>query len=126
MERFTKFIVIFVLSAQPAVAQTLIPATTEDINDFDRQVSEQLKRSKKDKAAKSAFGSQVSEEAKKLNEAGGDAKKEFGKWVSGERKKADQGRPSAAGTQRGNSGGGAGNSGTVPKGPPAGKGPKKN
>jgi len=121
MERFTKFIVIFALTAQPAVAQTLIPATSEDINEFDRQVSEQLKRSQK--SGKSNFGSQVSEEAKKLKDAGGDAKKEFGKWVSGERKKADQGRPSAASAGRGNSAAGSGNSGTAPKGPPAGKGP---
>lgn len=122
VDRFTKLLVIVAFAAQPAVAQTLIPATSEDINEFDRQVSEQLQRQQGKGAAK--FGAQVSEEAKKLNEnAGANSKKEFGKWVSGERKKADQGRPSSAGSASSASGGARGNS--AGKGPPADKGKKK-
>ena len=92
-----KYLLLLALMTPPALAQTLIPATSEDINDFDRQVSEQLKKSnvKKDK---SNFGAVVSEEAKKLKDAGADKGKDFGKWVSGQRKNADQGRPSAQGS----------------------------
>lgn len=108
---------LLILLGQPVVAQTLIPATSEDINEFDRQVNEQLQRNAKDNKG---FGAQVSEEAKKLNESDVDNKKNFGKWVSGERKKAEQGRPSAAsgngGSRGASSGGTAGNSGKVPPG----------
>ncbi len=92
--RLVSFVILTALAVQPVLAQTLIPATSEDINEFDRQVSEQLKNAgdKKDN-----FGSQVSEEAKKLKDSAPDQGKDFGKWVSGQRKKADQGRPSAEG-----------------------------
>lgn len=92
--RFLSFIILAALITQPVMAQTLIPATSEDINEFDKQVSEQLKRSG---AKKDNFGQQVSEEAKKLKDSTTDQGKDFGKWVSGQRKKADQGRPSAEG-----------------------------
>lgn len=98
-----KFLLLFFLAAQPVVAQTLVPATSEDLQDFDRRVSEQLKKSGGD----DNFGAQVREEAKKLNEPGADKGKEFGKWVSKEKKKAETGRPSTAGSGVGN-GGGAG------------------
>jgi len=92
--RLLSFVILAALITQPVMAQTLIPATSEDINEFDRQVSEQLKRSG---AKKENFGQQVSEEAKKLKDAAPEQGKDFGKWVSGQRKKADQGRPSAEG-----------------------------
>lgn len=53
-----------------ALAQALIPATSEDLNDFDRQVQQQVqKRLESQKAAKkttkgAAFGAAVAEEAK--------------------------------------------------------------
>lgn len=97
---------LIALLAQPVLAQTLIPATSEDINEFDRQVSEQLSKNQK---SKSNFGTSVSEEAKKLNEAPTDSKKEFGKWVSSQRKKNDQGRPAIQGSA--NSGTGSSNRG---------------
>lgn len=111
------------LIAQPVLAQTLIPATSEDISEFDRQVAEQIKKSagsKSDKA-KTNFGSEISAEAKKLKDS--DQGKDFGKWVSGQRKKADQGRPSAAG-----GGAGAGQGSTAPgkSGSSPGKGKNKN
>lgn len=123
--RLTKLIVLSAFATQPVLAQTLVPATSEDLMDFDRRVSEQLKKSG-DQKNQDNFGSQVREEAKKLKESGAKGN-DFGKWVSGERKKADAGRPSTAGGG-GNSIGpsqsaGHGNSGA--KGPPDGKGRKK-
>ncbi len=116
--------ILLSIMAQPILAQTLIPATSEDINDFDRQVSQQLQRSKDSKAKPKAenFGAKVSEEAKKLKDAGADKGKEFGKWVSGQRKKADQGRPSAQGSVGAEN---AAGHAPAPHGPPDGKGNKK-
>lgn len=91
MERRLIFILILLMiSPYSVLAQTLIPATSEDINDFDKQVNEQLKKTKPDN-----FGSEVSSAAKDKKDA--DGPNDFGKWVSSQRKKADQGRPSAQG-----------------------------
>jgi hypothetical protein len=80
---------------QPLMAQDLVPATSEDLKEFDRQVAKQAKP--KDAAAKgSNFGALVSEEARKLKDAGDDQGSDFGKWVSGQRKKSDQGQAGAA------------------------------
>lgn len=121
-----KMVMLFILAAlitQPVLAQTLIPATSEDINEFDRQISQQLKKSANGKSAKSktGFGSEISEEAKKLKDS--DQGKDFGKWVSGQRKKSEQGRPSAAGggAAPGSSSAAPGKSGDNP-----GKGKNKN
>lgn len=116
-------VILLALAAQPISAQTLIPATSEDINEFDRQVSEQLQRSDTKKANSDNFGAKVSEEAKKLKDGNADKGKDFGKWVSGQRKKADQGRPSAQGSV-GAEAAGHGQA-TAPRGPPDGKGNKK-
>lgn len=122
--KFLSLLILIVLTVQPVIAQTLIPATSEDISEFDRQIANQLKRSggrKADqKASKSSFGSQVSEEAKKLKDS--DQAKDFGKWVSGQRKKSDQGRPTAdGGNGTGKSSSAPGQSATQP-----GKGKNKN
>src|SRR5687768_16185901 len=118
-DRLMKMLVLLAFATQPVLAQTLIPATSEDINAFDRQVAEQLSKSKS-KSDKSTFGAKVSEEAKRLKDAGADKGKEFGKWVSSQRKKADQGRPSAQGSAGSGNSAGRGNS-TAPHGPPDGK-----
>lgn len=78
-------VVLALLATQPSLAQTLIPATSEDISEFDRKVDEQMKN----------FGSEVSAEAKKLSDTPGDQDKNFGQWVSSQRKKDDQGRPTS-------------------------------
>jgi hypothetical protein len=92
-------------------AQDLIPATSEDIQEFDRQVTQHVKQDKATKPAKSNFGAQVSEEAKKLK--GNDKDSDFGKWVSGQRRKSDEDRPSAQGSAGDNGqGNGHGNSGS--------------
>lgn len=112
-------LILVILAAEPTLAQSLIPATSEDINDFDRKVDAQLKKSKAD-SKKSNFGAEVSAEAKKLSDGSADQGREFGQWVSSQRKKEDQGRPSAQGSS------GAANAGkSADHGSSAGKGKKK-
>ncbi|MGE4131516.1 MAG: hypothetical protein AB7F86_07740 [Bdellovibrionales bacterium] len=124
---------IFVLMAQPAVAQKLLPATSEDIDAFDVQVSKQMKKSApstgKSQNSSADFGGAVVEEAKKLKESTPDSSKNFGQWVSGQRRRADQGQASvqgAAGAGNSGNGNGAANSqaGQAP-GNSGGKGKKK-
>lgn len=90
-------------------AQELVPATSEDIQEFDRQV---LKKTKA--AHPSNFGSEVSAEARKLKDQSQDSRKEFGQWVSSQRKKSDQGQPSASGSA--GQGGGKGSNGSASTG----------
>ncbi len=123
--RLMAILILGAMIAQPISAQTLIPATSEDINEFDRQVSQQLQRSKDKTNKPENFGAKVSDEAKKLKDAGADKGKDFGKWVSSQRKKADQGRPSAQGSVGSENAAGHGQS-TAPHGRPDGKGNKKN
>jgi hypothetical protein len=97
-----KFRFIILLTCQAAMAQELVPATSEDLQDFDRQVS----RLKQEAAAKRAgdrpdrsdLGAMIKDEATKLKDADKDDRKDFGKWVSGQRKKNVQGRPTAEGS----------------------------
>ncbi len=67
-----------------AFAQTLVPATSEDIDAFDRQLAE---------ARKENFGKQVSEEAKKLKGTEKQDRSDMGQFVNDQRRKEDQGRP---------------------------------
>ena len=91
MEKRLAIILLFLpLSPYTVLAQNLVPATSEDINDFDKQVAEQMKKSKP-----ANFGSEVSAAAKDKKDS--DSDESFGKWVSSQRKKSDQGRPSAQG-----------------------------
>lgn len=113
--------------AQAALAQTLVPATSEDLAEFDRRVSRMKTGTKA--VDKAAFGAEVSEEAKKLKDAQADERKDFGKWVSGQKKKASEGRPSGEGSF----GVGSANSGSkriqpapADKSKGGGKGNKKN
>lgn len=104
MKKYVYTIIFIYLAAisPKLLAQELVPATSEDIEEFDRQVAQQMQRDGKSKA-KSDFGAQVADEAKKLKDAGQDDRKSFGKWVSSQRKKTDQGRPSAEGSLGGGS-----------------------
>ena len=122
--RVMAIVILLSIMAQPISAQTLIPATSEDINDFDRQVSQQLQRANdaKQKPKAENFGVKVKDEAKKLKDAGADKGKDFGKWVSSQRKKSDQGRPSAQGSVGAEN---AAGHAPAPHGPPDGRGNKK-
>ena len=82
--------------ASSVSGQTLVPATTEDLREFDRQVARRMKQQPANHAhAHSAFGAQVSEEARRLKDQGQDSQADFGNWVATQRGKSDQGRPSA-------------------------------
>lgn len=94
-----------------AHAQELVPATSEDIQAFDRQIRAQQKTDR------GGFGAQVREEARKLNDSSDDKNRDFGKWVSDQRKKSDQGVPSAGGSVGNGNGSGKGNSGSANSGP---------
>lgn len=113
-------LILALLAAQPSLAQSLIPATNEDISAFDRKLEAQLKKSKSD-VKKANFGSEVSSEAKKISDGSADQGREFGQWVSGQRKKEDQGRPSAQGASSAAASAGK----SADRGSSAGKGKKK-
>jgi len=103
----SKFLLSLVLifAALTLNAQELVPATSEDIQEFDRQISKKAKTERP-----SNFGSEVSAEARKLKDQSKDSRNEFGQWVSSQRKKSDQGQPSASGSA--NSGNGKGPNGS--------------
>lgn len=90
--KYIGLIIVQLLLMPIANGQDLVPATSEDIQEFDRQV---IQMNKKNKAADhDSFGVQVKEEAKKLKD-NPDSRSEFGKWVSSQRKKSAEGRPSS-------------------------------
>jgi hypothetical protein len=84
--KLSNLILVAVMAYLPSVAfaQTLVPATSEDIDAFDRQLAE---------ARKDNFGKQVSEEAKKLKSTEKQERRDMGQFVSDQRRKEDQGRP---------------------------------
>jgi hypothetical protein len=117
--------VVSLLLVLPGYADDLIPATSDDITDFDQQVSTQVEsesrsvglreeakhadkaqKSKDKKVRKENFGLIVSTEAKRLNEESGDKKKEMGKWVSEQRR---QNAKSSGGSSAGSNAGGVTN-----------------
>lgn len=102
-------------------AQELVPATSEDIQEFDRQI---VKKAKTDRPAN--FGSEVSAEARKLKDQNQDSKNEFGQWVSSQRKKSDQGQPSASGSPGNGNGNGNGNAYGNANNPSSNRGKKPN
>ncbi|WP_413288099.1 hypothetical protein [Bdellovibrio sp. HCB337] len=94
-------ILIVMCVALPVSAQTLIPATSEDLSDFDRQVTQTLKENNQGRE----FGQAVAEEAKKLGSAAatnGSAVKAKSKAASGKATK-DAKTSSPANNDRGNS-----------------------
>lgn len=128
MDKLTRstFTILTLLIPAIVSAQDLVPATSEDLEMFDRQLLESArkgtaKESRKDKAgqaelkvakdgskdtmstgksgkgAKDNFGAIVSNEAKQLKEAGQDDKASFGDWVSSQRRQDKDKRPDAAG-----------------------------
>jgi hypothetical protein len=98
----TMMITLFsvLLLSQGAVAQSLAPATSDDLNDFDRQLSEvQSSARETSKGSKSQnFGSAVSEEAKTLKDNEGAQKGKMGKWVREQKGKSDE--SSSGGSQK--------------------------
>lgn len=89
-------IVSLLLVSQTLLAQDLLPATSEDLQDFDRQIVK-MKESAKS-SSKSSFGSVIKEESRKLKDAALDEKRDFGNWVSGQRKKNSNGQPTDTGS----------------------------
>lgn len=100
----SKLLTIFVLMclALPVSAQTLIPATSEDLSDFDRQVSQSLRKT----TQSGDFNQAVTEEAKKLGTSvkaeAGKAKKANSKAAAAKAAK-DAKASSPANNDRGNS-----------------------
>lgn len=99
-------VLVFVLSPS-AFAQVLVPATSEDIEEFDRQVLAQEHKGKSGLELKS----EVVKEAKELVDRPRGRDKDFGKWVKGQQKKNEQGRASLTGSPSRNSGAHQGHSG---------------
>lgn len=75
-----------------ASAQTLVPATSEDLNDFDRQISLSHKNT-----TNSNFNAKVSEEAKRLQSQTTTQKKKSAKDSMDPRDKEDQSQLGASG-----------------------------
>jgi hypothetical protein len=107
MKKNTVSILITLLMGPCAFAQSLVPATSEDLAAFDEQISNSSAKApespkpehpavpvKKSKTAN--FGSVVSQKAKELkNEPQADRKK-MGQWVSEQRQKDDEKVPASA------------------------------
>lgn len=78
----TLFSLLFV--GQVVMAQSLAPATSEDLNEFDQQLNE-AQSAQKDLVGKenkpANFGSAVSAEARTLKDADSSEKKGMGDWV---------------------------------------------
>jgi hypothetical protein len=89
--KYLGLIIIQILLMPIANGQDLVPATSEDIKEFDRQVVQMQKKNKD--SDHDNFGAQVQQEAKQLKD-NTDQKNAFGKWVSSQRKKSAEGRPS--------------------------------
>jgi len=88
---------------QFALAQSLIPATSEDLSDFDQQISKSESKKAESTAViptkkpkNSNFGATVSQKAKDLKNEALDQKKKMGKWVSDQRAKDDEKIPANA------------------------------
>lgn len=64
MGKFLLYTFVVLFSSSVALAQSLVPATSEDLTEFDSQIS----HSKKTPAA-SQFGAKISEEAKALQDS---------------------------------------------------------
>ena len=100
----TLIILGILFSAGMAFGQTLAPATTDDLNDFDQQLSAAQSERPRDtgrdagrdngKAASAKpaknFGSVVSEEAREMKEVAPADKKQMGQWVRAQKQKSAQ------------------------------------
>lgn len=96
--------IILLSFTQSLFAQDLVPATSEDLQDFDRQIIKMKESSKVSGkgSAKDNFGAVVKEEVRKLKDSTVDEKKKFGSWVSSQRKKTSQGQPADGGSSASN------------------------
>lgn len=124
-------ILVAMTIALPGWADDLIPATSDDITDFDKKVIEDINsdikgkslehrkdhvtksddsKNKDKKERKQNFGLIVSTEAHRLNEESGDKKKQMGKWVSEQRRQSSSSATNGVGSN--SSGGSVGNSGS--------------
>lgn len=76
-----------------AAADELVPATSEDLAQFDRQLANQTQMAGKSHGpAMQNFGKKISAEAHKLNSQDPTQMKKFGKWTKGQRQQDDRGR----------------------------------
>lgn len=87
MGKYLVFIFMTFSLGTGALAQTLIPATSDDLSDFDRQIAQQVQKrlesqrtAQKDLSGK-AFSTAVSDEAKLLKGATATTKKKSGKGI---------------------------------------------
>jgi hypothetical protein len=85
---------------QFAWAQSLVPATSDDLSDFDQQLSKiESKKSDSSAAAStkkpknSNFGATVSQKAKDLKKEDLEQKKKMGQWVRDQRSQDDEKTP---------------------------------
>lgn len=127
MKNFILLTLISLLFENLALAD-LVPATSEDLNDFDQQIkaSQGLdsgpqgssarsgapvgKSLDNQKAKKNNFGAAVSAEAKGLRDLPAESRPGFGKWVSEQRKQNDQNQAGAGSSNgAGNAGGASAN-----------------
>ena len=136
MKEFILTIGVIILAFSFAMADELVPATSDDISNFDNQIKNSVKSSTKvegkssnqrnNKKPKDNFGALVSAEAKNFKDANSEAKKGMGTWVSDQRRQDDQKRPEAVSNPgSGTSGSGDANSdahAAAPNGHSNGKG----
>lgn len=109
MKDFILTIGVILLAFSFAMADELVPATSDDLSNFDEQVknSTHIEASPKDSTKvdgkssshrkddkdKDNFGKIVSSEAKKLKDSDSDSKKGMGTWVSDQRRQDDKKHP---------------------------------
>lgn len=116
MRKLSLLISLSIFLGSPAYGQSLVPATSEDLGEFDRQIQEaQMKRppevpskaaaateksessaQAKEKKPKSNFGTLVSQEAKKMKESDPNQRRGMGQWVREQRRQNEVQNPSAS------------------------------
>lgn len=83
-------------AASTALADELVPATSEDLAQFDRQLSRLPKPADRggSKAAgtRSDFGKRVSTEARRLDGENSAPQNRFGQWVKGQKERDERSR----------------------------------
>src|SRR5262245_641153 len=93
-QNLLKFELITFLCGAGAIADELIPATSQDAAQFDKDIANARAKGLataegKKSARRMNFGAKVSVEAQKMGSEIADQRKTFGKWVSSQRAQGD-------------------------------------
>src|ERR1044072_262470 len=93
-KHFLAFAVVILSIPQVArAADELMPASSEDLEQFDQILANQNQKQPDVSAKRDNFGAAVKAEAQKLKDAGASDKSDLGKFVSGQKRQNDLDSP---------------------------------